>query len=438
MAIKDVDRIRFEGTLPKLLTPTTPIRSPEFLRGRDKILEDIRRAFIQPGRHVFIHGDRGVGKTSLAQTAALEHQPANRAPIFIGCDNSSTFYGTARTLAVRLQSGDPTVVKRTESGKFQGGWKGFISKEAQQTIEHGNIPDFNSVDDVISVIGYLATRHGDNQLIVIDEFERIQQPAERMLFADFIKQVGDQSIPIRLIFCGIGAALSDLLDAHHSCYRYIAAVHLDRLGVHPRLEIIASAVEALGLKVEKTSAFRIAMISDGFPHYVHLITEKLLWQVFEDPDLLEITLPRHYSAAIEAAVLDIEPHLKAMYEKASLKYKSDYETVLWAVADDFLLKRRSTDIYASYVRIMRSMKEDPLARDTFNQRMNSLKKPNHASILKANRQGWYEFTEAVVRGYVRLRAEARGVQLGNEHPLDGRNPTSLAAMPQSNVFTSRD
>jgi hypothetical protein len=33
-------------------------------------------------------------------------------------------------------------------------------------------------------------------VIVIDEFERITNDSERMLFADFIKQVGDQSVPI--------------------------------------------------------------------------------------------------------------------------------------------------------------------------------------------------------------------------------------------------
>jgi hypothetical protein len=126
-----------------------------------------------------------------------------------------------------------------------------------------------------------------------------------------------------------------------------------------------------------------------------------------------------------------------MYEKASLKYKADYETVLWAVADDHQLKRRSTDIFASYLRIMRSLGEEPLPRDTFNQRMNALKKPTHAAILKANRQGWYEFTEAVVRGYVRLRAEDRGIQLGTDHPLDGRNPQALANMAPDTVIRSR-
>jgi hypothetical protein len=171
---------------------------------------------------------------------------------------------------------------------------------------------------------------------------------------------------------------------------------------------------------------------------VHALTEKLFWLVFTDAEVLTSSAPRYYSAAVRAAVVDIEPHLKAMHENATLKYKTDYESVLWAVADHHELKRRSTDIYRSYVRIMRAKGEDVLPRETFNARMNALKRPNHASILKANRQGWYEFSEAVVRGYVRLRAEGHGVALGNEHPLDGKNPDSLSKMPATNVFRTRE
>ncbi len=438
MAIRAITRDAFVRLLPQLLTPTTPIRSAEFLRGRDKILEDIRRAFIQPGRHVFIHGDRGVGKTSLAQTAALEHQSADAAPVVIGCDKTSTFYRVARNIAQRLMPADPTITRVSRTVKVGGGWKGFISAEAQQTVERGSVPDFKSIDEVISIVAYLAGLHSRQPAVVIDEFERIKSPEERTLFADFIKQIGDQSVPIKLIFCGIGSALSDLLDAHHSCYRYLTAIPLERLGYQPRLEIINGAADQLGVKVEDTSQYRIATISDGFPHYVHLITEKLLWAVFDDDNQVTMTTPAHYSAAIAAAVIDIEPKLKEMYEKATLKYKAVYETVLWSVADHHELKRRSTDIFTSYNRIMRATGEEPLPRETFNQRMNSLKRPNHASILKANRQGWYEFTEAVVRGYVRLRAEARGIHLGSDHPLDGRNPTTLGHMPPNNVYRSRD
>jgi uncharacterized protein len=52
---------------------------------------------------------------------------------------------------------------------------------------------------VISVVGYLAGKHSERPVVVIDEFERITNAAERMLFANFIKQVGDQSVPVKLI-----------------------------------------------------------------------------------------------------------------------------------------------------------------------------------------------------------------------------------------------
>ena len=173
--------------------------------------------------------------------------------------------------------------------------------------------------------------------------------------------------------------------------------------------------------MDDTTRYRIAKISDGFPHFVHLVCEKLFWEVFEDTAIVNQVRPLHFIRAIEAAVLDIEQHLRTAYETATKKYTDYYEEVLWAVADDKQLSRRSIDIFASYERIMKLMKlqngRDALTREKFNQRMNLLKKPTHARILKANRAGWYEFTENIMRGYVRLRAAGKGVDLEVDHPL---------------------
>jgi uncharacterized protein len=122
MAIVGFNRSKFEETLKMTLSPTTPIRSAELLRGREKKQEDIRRAFIQPGRQVFIFGDRGVGKTSLAQTAAYEHHPSQGQPIFLGCDGSSTFYRVAQDLYCRLSHIDPSISKQTSQFKVGFNW----------------------------------------------------------------------------------------------------------------------------------------------------------------------------------------------------------------------------------------------------------------------------------------------------------------------------
>jgi hypothetical protein len=104
--------------------------------------------------------------------------------------------------------------------------------------------------------------------------------------------------------------------------------------------------------------------------------------------------------------------------KATKKYSDDYEEVLWAVADDKELSRRSTDIFNSYLRIMRHREgRAAISREKFNQRMNALKRPAHGSILKATRAGWYGFPENILRGYVRLRAEQKEVELEVDHQL---------------------
>jgi hypothetical protein len=173
--------------------------------------------------------------------------------------------------------------------------------------------------------------------------------------------------------------------------------------------------------MDDTTRYRISIISDGFPHFVHLVCEKLFWEVFEDPQEVFRANPNHFVRAIEATVKDIEPHLKAAYEKATRKYNDDYEEVLWAVADDRELLRRSTDIFNSYLRIMALRQgREILPRDRFNQRMNALKQPAHGQVLKANRTGWYGFTENIVRGYVRLRAQNKGIELEVDHQLLAR------------------
>lgn len=421
MSIKGFDRERFEATLKQCLSASLPITTPEFLRGRERKLEEIRRALAAAGRQIFIYGDRGVGKTSLAQTAAFEHQSADDIPIFLGCDPSSSFYRIAHDLAVALLRNDPMMTKRTSTRKVGFNFRSLLSGEAQEAVEKGNVPEMRSINEAIAIVDHAARLHSKEPVAVIDEFERIRQPEERMLFADFIKQVGDQNVPVKLIFCGVGDSLDSLLEAHHSCYRYLAAIPLERLGFDGRLAIINNACKVFGITIDDATLYRLAIISDGFPHYVHLVCEKMFWEMFEDTEVVSRVSPTHFIKAVEAAVRDIEPYLKGAYERAIRKYNDDYEEVLWAVADDKELSRRSTDIFSSYIRIMGLRPtRTALPRERFNQRMNALKQDGHGKILSANRSGWYEFTENIVRGYVRLRAQERRIELEVDHQLLSR------------------
>src|SRR5215467_15747429 len=88
MSLRDLDEPQFRKVLYSRLSPSRPITSIELLKGLCKKLQQIREAFASPGRHVFIYGDRGVGKTSLAQTAASLHNSADASPISLSCGAS--------------------------------------------------------------------------------------------------------------------------------------------------------------------------------------------------------------------------------------------------------------------------------------------------------------------------------------------------------------
>uniref|UniRef100_UPI000AE1F44F AAA family ATPase n=1 Tax=Pseudomonas sp. NBRC 111136 TaxID=1661051 RepID=UPI000AE1F44F len=92
----------FGTTVHEHVRPAEPISSIELLKGRHKELEEIRRALFAKGRHMFIYGDRGIGKSSLAQTAALQYQSSDSDIIQIGCTRTSTFYEIMQSIAASL------------------------------------------------------------------------------------------------------------------------------------------------------------------------------------------------------------------------------------------------------------------------------------------------------------------------------------------------
>jgi hypothetical protein len=88
-AVNTDDEAQFGKLMKTVLSPSEPLESQEQLRGRDDQLTEIRRALYASGRHVFIHGFRGVGKTSLAQTAAHQLQSSDAPPIVLGCSSGT-------------------------------------------------------------------------------------------------------------------------------------------------------------------------------------------------------------------------------------------------------------------------------------------------------------------------------------------------------------
>jgi len=407
----------FGHALSRVLSPAQPLQSEEYLRGRADQLHGIEKALYAPGRHILIHGLRGVGKSSLAQTAAYKVSKGHD-PIIVSCDPSSTFKSIIKDIFDEALSKDPRISEETTT-KTSGA--GLSLKGISLLLKNGitqketEIDEPLSVNDAVRVIQFLTHTLGGKPVFVIDEFDLIPSEEVQRDFANLVKQVSDKHVESCFIFCGIAESAEALMAAHGSADRYFHAVDLGKLPWEARMEIVETAADTLGIKFDRTTAIRIAMISDGFPYYVHFISEKLFWRVFEAQNGGIIT-PELFVLAMEDAANAMDMKLRGPYEKATQKYDDTYSAILFAVADGHELKKRSADIYTVYLRVMKDLDKDPATRSQYNNRMNRLKSEPHGFILSATRQGWYEFTEKMIRGYVRLKAEQQGVNLSPDHP----------------------
>lgn len=425
MALPHLNPDDFATIMRENLSPARAISDPRHLRGRQKILTTIDRAFNSPGKHVFIYGDRGVGKTSLAQSAAVLHQSSDAQPIVIACDQYSGFY---KMVAAMIQNALPVsdIVERPTQQKRGALSIPGLTGETLKGLQRGVIPPIESLNDAVIVLKYVAKVHSKEPVIIVDEFDQIRCADDKKKFADLIKQVSDQDIGVRFIFCGIGASLDELIGVHLSTDRYLSPVQLDRLSHDALWLILTDVAEKLNIEVGREEQIRVSTISDGFPYYVHLMGEHMFWSAFDDEkDVKKIELS-HFDVGVRGAIQEAVGSLKQAYNMAVQKRVDDYEEVLWSVADSTILERKSPDIYReSYIPIMahrmlpNGERKEPISLQAFYQRMNSLKRAGHGEILTANKQGWYRFSENVMRGYVRLKAEESGIPLGIDHHLAG-------------------
>jgi MoxR-like ATPase len=101
MAIQNCSEDEFRSILKQYFTPARAISSPEFLRGRQVLLNKIDRAFNSEGKHVMIFGDRGVGKTSLARTAAFLQHTGQGDPPTVLCEATTNALGLLRDIAIK-------------------------------------------------------------------------------------------------------------------------------------------------------------------------------------------------------------------------------------------------------------------------------------------------------------------------------------------------
>lgn len=425
MAINNLTNHEFYTRLNTVVRPAAPISTFELLFGREKQINAIESVLYSDGRSVFIYGDRGVGKTSLAHTVAYKLQEENE-PILVGCEPSSTLLSIVKDILIKAKPQKGINKEETLYAGFN-----LLGINASRTVKNTNnnnnsITDVNTISSAVFALDELTKIHSSCPFIVIDEFDQIDSQEERQNFGRLVKALGDQNIKVKLIFTGISDSLHSLIGGHLSSERQIHQTHLEALPWNGRFKIIDNAFNEFNIKVDDDIRYKIAGLSDGFPHYVHLLCEKILTCAFISTK--NITEIKHdiFLEGLDDAVNSISETLKHDYVNATTGRREYFHHLLWAMGDSADLQREKKTIKHSYTEMCKQKSWSMLDDKQFDRQFNKLKTEPFGSIVVDafdGRKGWYKFKENMIRGYVRMLAEINGVTLDFARNFTAGEPT---------------
>lgn len=189
-----------------------------------------------------LYGERGVGKTSLANVLSEFFAPiwgGVRPTVRINCTTDDTF----KTIWTRvLREMDVEVPEEWALGRA-------------------------GPDSVRSLVQSAKPP----RLVILDEFDRVEDDESLSLMADTIKALSDHAVDTRLIIVGVADSIDALIGEHESIERALAEVQLGRMEPDELTSIIDDGLAEVDMTITPTARNRIGRLAEGLPQYVHLL-----------------------------------------------------------------------------------------------------------------------------------------------------------------------
>ncbi len=393
----DIQQLRLLAK--KILTPSAPVTVIDLFTGRGEELDMLRDACTTPGRHGVLFGERGVGKTSLASVFLLMVQAGELGDVLsakVSCDSRDTYTSVMRKLlrSIRIP------VQRARKVGFQSETQLRFAR-LDQLVESEDMSPADVAQDVAAV---------DVEIVlVVDEFDRMV-PAERARFADAIKVFSDSVANVTLVLVGVADNVDGLISDHKSVERAVAQIRLSRLDVQDSLEILTRRFARLGIEDPGDLGSTIAHLSQGLPHFVHLLGLGAVTSAFDQGRLsLE---GEDLRMAVRSAIQGADQTIVSAYSRATRSPRVDalYTKVLAAAA----MAEVDLEGYFAARHVLPHMARlHPAAAKSiaFMKHLDEFSTAARGEVLDkigAKRKWRYRFRNPMMKAYVLIQAVADG------------------------------
>ncbi len=386
-----------------VFTPASPVSENDLFAGRLNEINKVVDAVNQPGQHAIIYGERGVGKTSLANV--LSSKMVSRTGVQalaprINCTVNDTFSVLWRSVLSQI-----TFTINQPAAGFKSDIKTNIKAACDFLRDSSNI----TPDDVRLLLSQIGK--GQVFFVIFDEFDRLPNDVVRRSFADTIKTLSDYAVPATIILVGVAETVGELIAEHQSIERALAQIPMPRMQLDELYEILDRGTRKLRMRIETEARAAIARLSQGFPTYTHRLGLHAARSAIADKRLV-IDIG-DVNAAIKDTVANTQQSLQDDYRKAitSAQRNNLYERVLLACA---LAKRdqfgyfAASDVTDPLSSIMKKTYEIP----SFARHLKHFCDPDGGEVLKKEgvaRRYRYRFRSALMQPFVAMKGVVDGL-----------------------------
>jgi Cdc6-like AAA superfamily ATPase len=401
--------------------PAREIDDPERFAGRHQAVLDCYYALLSAGVNIAIIGNRGIGKTSLARQVAhmakgdngLLHridqkfsQRHDFVAMYLACGD--TVQSTEHLLARLLTSGDclhdwiydiPKAKKEIEAytPKFNAG---VVALGGEKKTESESQPAMasHSLETVFTnVVRELAAQKlaRDGVLIVVDEFDRIGNPAG---FASFLKSLATNVPAVKFCLVGVAQDMKELMKEHESADRLFAGsiVRLSPMPEDELTEIVRAAEAGINSHItfDSGATERLVSLAKGHPYMVHLVGKYSLRRAF-DAETDVITRDDVNATLQSIAERAADPILEGRYQKA-VASSPQRESVLRALASE---TREDNEVWTTNA--YKVATEDGVGNAA--QYVGQLVTEEYGAEIAKVRERYYRFKDSLFVAYVNAR-----------------------------------
>ncbi|BBZ44739.1 ATP-binding protein [Mycobacterium parmense] len=280
--------------LNTIFTPGAPVARKDRFAGRLDQLIDVITAIAQPGTHVVLYGERGVGKTSIANVLHEFLGPLGKSTAVarINCSTDDTF----DRVWTRLMREVGFDIDRGGDGL------GRLDPDSIRQILQQDVP---------------------KSIFILDEYDRMEDAESLSQMADTIKALSDHEVATKLIFVGVADSLDGLIGEHESVQRALREVPVPRMSDSEQAQIVDNGLSQVGLRASAAAKAALARLAEGLPHYVHLLAlEAASAAVSDDRNLVDMSdVRRAIAKAVDKHTL-MKEYLRAVQSSRDSLYGS--------------------------------------------------------------------------------------------------------------------